>query len=59
MQRPPYEKEALRKNIDKCHETIKTFQKAIEKEYQTIAELERYIADIEKYELESGNGHYL
>jgi uncharacterized protein Yka (UPF0111/DUF47 family) len=50
MKKPPYEKESLKRNIEKCYETIKSFQEAIEKEYQRISDLKKYIKDIEEYE---------
>ena len=56
MKRPPYDKDALQQNIEKCQENVKIFQAAIEKEYQTITLLEAYIRDIEEYEEEHKDG---
>ena len=56
MKKPPYDKDALQQNIEKCRENIKIFQAAIEKEYQTITLLEAYIRDIEEYEEEHKDG---
>lgn len=59
MKRPFYtDREALNNNIDKCGQTIKTFQTAIEKEQETIFELKGFIKELdawERWKTDSGN----
>lgn len=59
MKKPIYtDREALEHNIEKCSQTVKTFQDAIEREYETIAELKGYIKELdawEQYKINSGN----
>ena len=59
MKKPPYDKDALQQNIEKCRENIKIFQAAIEKEHQTITFLEAYIRDIKEYEAEHKDGNHI
>ena len=57
MKKPPYEKNSLEENIKKCRETITMFQRAIEKEYESIARLEQCIREIEEWERFIGSNH--
>lgn len=45
---PHYDLEALRQNVVKCDKNIALFQEAIEKEYQSKADLLELIKDIEE-----------
>lgn len=58
LKKPFYtDRDALDRNIEKCGQTIKTFQNAIEKEQETIFELKGYIKELdawERWKAESG-----
>lgn len=56
MQRPFYtDRDALQRNIEKCGQTVKTFQEAIEKEQETIFELKGYLKELDAWELYKSN----
>jgi len=58
LKRPTYtDRDALLRNVDKCNQTITTFQTAIAKEQETIFELKGYIKELdewERFKVESG-----
>ncbi|MEW6606077.1 MAG: hypothetical protein AB1414_01315 [bacterium] len=47
MRKPEYDKEALKKNIERCISNIKLFGEVIEKEKAMIEKLKRLIKEIE------------
>ena len=61
MKKPFYtDREALHRNIDKCNQTIATFQTAITKEQETIFELKGFIKELdewERFKVESGTSN--
>jgi prefoldin subunit 5 len=42
-----YDLDALKSNLDRCDNNIKTFEDAIAKEYETKKEYQRIIAELE------------
>ncbi len=50
MEKPPYEKEALKEGIQNSIKNIQTFEEAIDKERKTISQYEFYIHQIKEYE---------
>lgn len=43
-----YDLDALKVGIDKCHNSVKIFEDAITREYDTIRRYKRIVADLEQ-----------